>query len=94
MDKHILKSPSVAEYLKMRKKFLKKVMKDEKCSRDTAKTYAIASVNGCKYGSKTLEKLYEELKPYIEQIIKLPDYKGSNRLCCEINYNTNIEGKK
>ena len=92
MDKHNLKSPLVEEYLNNREAFLKKVMNDEKCTRDTAKTYVIAVINGCKYSSKTLKKLYEELKPIVEHIIKLPDYKDILDYV-KITYNTNIEGK-
>ena len=92
MDKHNLKSPLVEEYLNNREAFLKKVMNDEKCTRDIAKTYVIAVINGCKYSSKTLKKLYEELKPIVEHIIKLPDYKDILDYV-KITYNTNIEGK-
>ena len=41
-------------------------MNDEKCSRDTAKTYVIAIINGAKYSSRTLITLANELKPAIK----------------------------
>ncbi len=56
MDKYNLKSPLLEEYLSHGEFFLKKVIKDEKCSRDTAKTYVIAVINGNKYVSSTLKK--------------------------------------
>jgi hypothetical protein len=49
-------------------------MKDEKCSRDTAKTLVIAIINGGKYSSATLKALANELKPAIEYINNLPEY--------------------
>ena len=92
MDKYDLKSPLLDEYLNHREEFLKKVIKDEKCSRDTAKTYVIAVINGAKYASSTLKKLYEELKPIINHVINLPEYKDILDFV-KITYNSNIEGK-
>lgn len=92
MDKHNLKSPLTEEYLNNREEFLKKVMKDEKCTRDTAKTYVIAVINGAKYASSTLKKLYEELKLIINHIINLPEYKDIYDFV-KITYTSNIEGK-
>jgi hypothetical protein len=92
MDKHKLKSKLTEEYLTNREEFLKNVMKDEKCSRDTAKTYVIAVINGAKYATSTLKKLYEELKPIINHIINLPEYKDIYDFV-KITYTSNIEGK-
>lgn len=92
MDKYNLKSPLVEDYLNNREEFLKKIMIDERCSRDTAKTYVIAVINGCKYNSKTLKKLYEELQPIIDYIIKLPEYQDILNYV-KATYNSNIEGK-
>ena len=92
MDKYDLKSPLLDEYLNHREEFLKKVIKDEKCSRDTAKTYVIAVINGAKYAWSTLKKIYEELKPIINHVINLPEYKDILDFV-KITYNSNIEGK-
>ena len=43
-------------------------MNDEKRTRDTAKTYVKAVINGFKFGSKLLKKLYEELKTIIKHL--------------------------
>jgi hypothetical protein len=74
MDKYNFKSSLLDECLTNREEFLKKVMKDEKCSRDTAKTLVIAIINGGKYSSATLKALANELKPAIEYINNLPEY--------------------
>ena len=73
MNKYKFKSPLLDECLNNREELLKKVMKDEKCSRDTAKTYVIAVINCCKYNSKTLKKLYDEVQPIIKYINTLPE---------------------
>ena len=77
MNKYGFKSPSLDECLNNREKFLQKVMKDENCSRDTAKTLVIAIINGAKYKSATLKQLADEIKPIINHIIKLPEYKDT-----------------
>lgn len=74
MDKYNFKSPLLDECLTDREEFLKKVMKDEKCSRDTAKTLTIAIINGGKYSSPTLKQLAKELKSPIEYINNLPTF--------------------
>jgi P4 family phage/plasmid primase-like protien len=74
IDKYNFRSPLLDECLTNREEFLKKVMKDEKCSRDTAKTLVIAIINGAKYSSTTLKGLANELKPAIEYINNLPAY--------------------
>ena len=92
MDKYNFKSPSLDECLTDREAFLGKIMKDEKCSRDTAKTYVIAIINGGCYKSPTLDKLAKELKPIINHIIKLPEYKEIYDYVVA-NNKSNIEGK-
>ncbi len=55
------------------------------------KTYVIAVINGAKYASSTLKKIYEELKPIINHVINLPEYKDILDFV-KITYNSNIEG--
>ena len=74
MKKQGYKSPRLYECVNYREEFLKKVMKDEKCSRDTAKTFVIAIINGGKYETKTLKQLTTELKPAIQYINNFPEY--------------------
>ena len=74
MNKYGFKSPLFDECLNNREEFLKKVMKDEKCSRDTAKTLVIAIINGANYTSATLKQHANELKPVIKHINNLPEY--------------------
>ena len=50
-------------------------MNEEKCSRDTAKTFVISIINGAKYNSATLKRLSSEISPAIDYIIDLPEYK-------------------
>ena len=74
MNKYGFKSELLDECLNDREEFLKKVMKDEKCSRDTAKTLVIAIINGANYTSATLKQLSNELKPIVKYINNLPEY--------------------
>jgi len=92
MNKYGFKSPSLDLCLNNREEFLQKVMKDEKCSRDTAKTMVISIINGSKYKSPTLKKLADEIKPTINHIIKLPEYKDIYDFV-KTTYKDNIEGK-
>ena len=75
IDKYQLKSPLLNDCMENREAFLAKVMKEEKCSRGEAKTLVIATINGKRYKSKTLVKLADELKPIIQHIINLDEYK-------------------
>lgn len=75
LDKYNLKSPLLEECLNHREEFLKKIMNDEKCSRDIAKTMVISVINGAKYSSPILKALYNELKPSITFLNELDEYK-------------------
>jgi hypothetical protein len=74
MKKHDFTSPLLDECLKNREVFLDKVMKEEKCDRDDAKTLVIAVINGGTYKTPTLLKLANELKPALKHINNLPEY--------------------
>ena len=94
IDKFNFKSPLLDECLTNREEFLKKVMKDEKCTRDTAKTYVIAIINGGKYSTPTLKTLANELKPAIEYINNLPKYASIAEFVNETyKDDKNIQGK-
>lgn len=75
IDKYNLKSPLLDECMNNREAFLAKIMKEEPCSRSTAKTLVIATINGKKYKTKTLVNLANELKPIITKICDLEEYK-------------------
>jgi P4 family phage/plasmid primase-like protien len=75
IDKYSLKSPLLDECMNNRELFLEKISKEEKCNRDTAKTLVIATINGKKYKSKTLINLANELKPIINYISNLDEFK-------------------
>lgn len=74
MDKCNLNSPSLNDYLLNREPYLSKIMKEEKCNRDNAKTMVISTINGKKYKSKILSNLATELKPFLTHIINLDEY--------------------
>lgn len=74
MDKCNLNSPSLNDYLLNREPYLSKIMKEEKCNRDNAKTMVISTINGKKYKSKILSNLAIELKPFLTHIINLDEY--------------------
>lgn len=92
MDNYGFKSALLEECLNDRENFLKKIMKEEKCSRDTAKTYVIAIINGANYSSPTLKKLCQEIRPVVNHIINLSEYKYILDYV-KSNYTDNIEGK-
>lgn len=94
IDKYDLKSPLLDECFNDREAFLLKVMKEEKCTRSNAKTLVIATINGKKYKSKTLVKLADELKPIINKICNLDEYKEIKDFVEQTYKNdNNIEGK-
>lgn len=94
IDKYQLKSPLLNDCMDNREAFLAKVMKEEKCSRGEAKTLVIATINGKRYKSKTLVKLADELKPIIEHIINLDEYKEIKNYVAETyKDDKNIVGK-
>ena len=87
-------SPLLNECLTNREEFLDKVMRYEKCSRDIAKTFLIAIINGAKYSSTTLKTLANELKPAIEHISNLPEYASIAEFVNKTyKDDKNIEGK-
>ena len=75
IDKFKLKSPLLDECMNNREAFLAEVMEEESCNRSTAKTLVISTINGKRYKSHTLVKLANELKPIIQHIIDLDEYK-------------------
>ena len=94
MNKYGFKSPLLDECLNNREEFLKRVMNDEKCSRDAAKTLVIAIINGANYSSATLKQLANELKPIIKHINNLSEYSSIAKFVNK-NYkdDKNINGK-
>ena len=94
MNKYGFKSPLLDECLNNREEFLKRVMNDEKCSRDAAKTLVIAIINGANYSSATLKQLANELKPIIKHINNLSEYSSIAEFVNK-NYkdDKNINGK-
>lgn len=94
IDKFGFKCPLLDECMQNREAFLAKVMKEEPCSRSTAKTLVIATINGKKYKTKTLVNFANELKPIINHICNLDEYKDIKSFV-EENYkdDKNINGK-
>jgi hypothetical protein len=94
MDNCNLISPSLNEYLLNREPYLSKIMKEEKCNRDNAKTMVITTLNGKKYKSKILSNLATELKPSLNHIINLDEYKDTKKYVEETyKDDKNISGK-
>ena len=94
MRKHKFTSKLLDECLENREVFLDKVMKDEKCERDDAKTLVIAVINGGSYKSPTLSKLANELKPALNFINNLPEYASISEFVKKTyKENENISGK-
>lgn len=92
-DKYDLVSPKLNKYLNNREKFLSKVMEEEQCSRDKAKTKVIAIINGSsKYTGLKLKALDKELKPLIASIAIKKEYKTIYDDVTS-QYKINISGK-
>lgn len=93
LNKNGLKSLLLEKYLNKREKYLSKIMIEENCSRDKAKTKVIAIINGCnkKKGLK-LKLLQKELKPLLGVLILKPEFKYIYDNVLK-NYKINIIGK-
>jgi hypothetical protein len=93
LNKYNLESPRLNKYLSNRENFLLKVMIEEQCTREQAKTKIISIINGsCKYKGLKLKSLDKEIKPLISSIIINKDFKDIYDDIV-INYKTNIIGK-
>ena len=90
--KNKIKTPLLDSYIKDREPFLEKIMNEEKCKRDTAKTSVISVINGAFYQTPTLQALYSELTPITEYIVNLPEY-AEILEHTKKTYKDNIEGK-
>ena len=74
MDKYGFSSPLLNENISDRDLSLSKIMQEENCTKDQAKTHFISAINGKKYKSKTLNCLIEQIKPCINHIMELQEY--------------------
>jgi P4 family phage/plasmid primase-like protien len=89
MSKYGFHSDLLNECIDNRDVFLKRVGDD----RDEAKTQVIAVINGATYSkNKVLHQLSLEIKPCIEHVINLPEYKDVYDYV-KGKYDKNIEGK-
>jgi len=93
MKNYNFKSKWLDRCLKDREQFLKLIMKELGVDRDDAKTKVIALINGGPtYKSSILTELKDEIKPCIETVINLPEYKSTLEYVKK-TYDNNIEGK-
>lgn len=92
MEKQGYNSPLLNKCFEDRENFLKTIMEEEKITRDEAKTAVISVINGGKYKTKTLKQLADELRPCINNVIELPEYKNIYEYCKK-NYRDNVIGK-
>jgi P4 family phage/plasmid primase-like protien len=89
MNKYGFNSDVLDECLNNREAFLKRIGGN----RDKAKTQVIAVINGGLYpNNKVLHQLSLEIKPCIDHVINLPEYKEVYDYVKQ-NYDKNIEGK-
>lgn len=95
MNKLNFNSPLLNRCFDDREGFLKVIMEEEKCGRDEAKTCVISCINGGKFKTPTLKKLIDELKPCINSIIELEEYKDIYNYCRKeyVNNLSNLSGK-
>lgn len=88
-------SPLLNKCFNEREEFLKVIMEEENCSRDEAKTCVIACINGGKFKTNTLKELIDELKPCINHVIQLDQYKDIYNYCRKqyVSNLSNLNGK-
>lgn len=93
LEKNGLKSLRLEKYLANREKYLSKVMIDENCTREQAKTKIISIINGSSdYKGLKLKQLDKEIKPLISQLITKDEFKYIYDDILK-NYKINILGK-
>lgn len=93
LDKYKLQSPRLDKYLFNREKFLSKIMNEEDCTREQAKTKIISLINGSsKYKGQKLKLLDKELKPLISSIIIKNEFRDIYDDIVK-NYKVNVIGK-
>ena len=93
LNKYDIKSKRLEKYLNDREKFLSKVMNEEKCTRDQAKTMIISLINGSiKFKGQKLKLLHKELVPLINYIYHQKEFE---HIYNDIHhkYKINIAGK-
>ena len=94
MTKNGFISPLLNKCFEDRESFLNTIAEEEACSRDEAKTAVISVINGGKFKTPTLMQLADELKPCINKVIKLPEYKEIYDHCKRVyGDNYNLSGK-
>lgn len=94
MNKNGFISPLLNKCFEDRENFLNIIAEEEACSRDDAKTAVISVINGGKFKTPTLMQLTDELKPCINKVIKLPEYKEIYNHCKRTYGETyNLTGK-
>lgn len=95
MEKFSFNSPLLNKCFDDREGFLQTIMNEEQCSRDEAKTCVISCINGGKYKSPTLKQLIDELKPCINHVIQLDEYKDIYNYCRKeyVSNLSNLNGK-
>ena len=81
MDKFDFNSPILNENVSNRQNSLNKIAEEENCSPSEAKTHLISAINGKKFSSKTLKQLIDEIKPCINHVMDLPEYKDILSFC-------------
>lgn len=95
MQQFEFNSPLLNKCFNEREQFLKVIMEEENCSRDEAKTCVIACINGGKFKTNTLKQLIDELKPCINHVIQLDQYKDIYNHCRKeyVSNLSNLNGK-
>lgn len=93
LKKYDMTSPKLDKYLTNREKYLSKIMIEENCTRDEAKTKVIAIINGSnKCNGYKLKSLIKELTPLLTKLILKDEFKYIYENVFK-NYKTNIIGK-
>ncbi len=93
LKKYNMISPKLDKYLNNREKYLSKIMIEEECTRDEAKTKIISVINGSnKCNGYKLKSLIKELNPLLTTLILKDEFKTIYENVFK-NYKTNIIGK-
>lgn len=93
LKKYNMTSGILDKYLNNREKYLSKVMIEEECTREQAKTKIISIINGSnKCNGYKLQSLIKALKPLLTTLILKDEFKSIYENVFK-NYKTNIIGK-
>ena len=94
MKKFNYNSHILNECFENREELLKRIMVEEGCDRDEAKTAIISCINGKCFKTNILKQLADEIKPCITHVINTPEFSHIRDYCrTQYSLKNNLNGK-